>query len=62
MTFVGRSRRVVVQSRIVSIRREATELGYVMSQTPAGCKVLDVLAAGSIRVAGAALRLPAYPG
>jgi MlaC protein len=40
-----------VQSRIVSIRREATELDYVMSQTPAGCKVVDVLAAGSIRVA-----------
>ena len=41
----------MVQSRIVSVRGEATELNYVISQTPAGCKVVDVLAAGSIRVA-----------
>jgi phospholipid transport system substrate-binding protein len=39
---------VVVQSRIVPIRGDATELDYVMSQTPAGWKVVDVLAAGSI--------------
>ena len=43
--------RVMVQSRIVSVRGEATDLNYVISQTPAGCKVVDVLAAGSIRVA-----------
>ena len=32
----------------MSIRRETTELDYVMNQTPAGWKVVDVLAAGSI--------------
>jgi phospholipid transport system substrate-binding protein len=42
------SGRVVVQSRIVTMRGEATELDYVMNQTPAGWKVVDVLAAGSI--------------
>jgi phospholipid transport system substrate-binding protein len=40
--------RVVVQSTIVQSRGDATELDYVMSQTPAGWKVVDVLAAGSI--------------
>jgi phospholipid transport system substrate-binding protein len=40
--------RVVVQSRIVPIRGDATELDYVMNQTPVGWKVIDVLAAGSI--------------
>jgi hypothetical protein len=40
------SGRVVVQSRIVPIRGEATELDYVMNQTPTGWKVVDVLAAG----------------
>jgi phospholipid transport system substrate-binding protein len=42
------SGRVVVQSRIVPIRGEATELDYLMNQTAAGWKVVDVLAAGSI--------------
>jgi phospholipid transport system substrate-binding protein len=42
------SGRLVVQSRIVTIRGEATELDYVMNQTPAGWKVVDALAAGSI--------------
>jgi phospholipid transport system substrate-binding protein len=39
--------RVMVPSRIVPIQGSATELDYV-SQTPAGWKVVDVLAAGSI--------------
>jgi phospholipid transport system substrate-binding protein len=42
------SGRVVVPSRIVTIRGEAIELDYVMNQTPGGWKVVDVLAAGSI--------------
>jgi phospholipid transport system substrate-binding protein len=43
------SGRVVVQSLIVPLRGEATELDYVMNQTPpGGWKVVDVLAAGSI--------------
>jgi phospholipid transport system substrate-binding protein len=40
--------RVIVQSRITPVSGEATELDYVMNQTPAGWKVVDVLAAGSI--------------
>jgi phospholipid transport system substrate-binding protein len=40
--------RVVVQSRITPVRGAATELDYVMKQTPSGWKVVDVLAAGSI--------------
>jgi len=40
--------RVVVQSRIVPISGEPTQLDYVMRQTSAGWKVVDVLAAGSI--------------
>ena len=40
--------RVVVQSQIVKIGGDATELDYVMKQTPSGWKVIDVLAAGSI--------------
>jgi phospholipid transport system substrate-binding protein len=40
--------RVVVQSRIVKISGDATELDYVMKQTPSGWKVIDVLAGGSI--------------
>ena len=40
--------RVVVRSRIVKISGDATELDYVMKQTPLGCKVVDVLAGGSI--------------
>lgn len=40
--------RVVVQSRIVPVKGDATELDYVMKQTPSGWKVVDVLAAGSI--------------
>jgi phospholipid transport system substrate-binding protein len=40
--------RVVVQSRMVKISGEATELDYVMKQTPLGWKVIDVLAGGSI--------------
>jgi phospholipid transport system substrate-binding protein len=39
---------VVVQSRIVPVRGDATELDYVMKQTPVGWKAVDVLAAGSI--------------
>jgi phospholipid transport system substrate-binding protein len=42
------SGRVVVLSHILPIRGEATELDYVMNQTPAGWKVVDVLAAGSV--------------
>ena len=42
------SGRVLVQSRIVPIRGDATEFDYVMSQTPAGWRVVDVLVAGSI--------------
>ncbi len=38
---------VVVQSRIAS-PGDSTDLGYVMKQTPAGWKVVDVLADGSI--------------
>jgi phospholipid transport system substrate-binding protein len=40
--------RVVVQSRIVPVSGDATELDYVMTQTSSGWKVVDVLAAGSI--------------
>jgi phospholipid transport system substrate-binding protein len=40
--------RVVVQSRIAKISGDATELDYVMKQTPPGWKVVDVLAGGSI--------------
>jgi phospholipid transport system substrate-binding protein len=40
--------RVVVQSRITPVRGDANELDYVMQQTQAGWKVVDVLAAGSI--------------
>jgi phospholipid transport system substrate-binding protein len=40
--------RVVVQSRMVKISGDATELDYVMKQTPLGWKVIDVLAGGSI--------------
>jgi phospholipid transport system substrate-binding protein len=40
--------KVVVQSRIQPVRGDATELDYVMKQTPSGWKVVDVLAAGSI--------------
>jgi phospholipid transport system substrate-binding protein len=40
--------RVLVQGRIVPIRCEAIELDYLMNQTPAGWKVVDVLVAGSI--------------
>jgi phospholipid transport system substrate-binding protein len=39
---------VVVQSRIASSGGDTTDLGYLMKQTPAGWKVVDVLAAGSI--------------
>jgi phospholipid transport system substrate-binding protein len=39
---------VVVQSRIVPVSGEATELDYVMQQTASDWKVVDVLAAGSI--------------
>jgi phospholipid transport system substrate-binding protein len=42
------SGRVVVQSRIVPVRGSATDLDYVMNQTSAGWKAVDVLAAGSI--------------
>ena len=40
--------RVVVQSHVVKISGEATELDYVMKRTPFGWKVVDVLAGGSI--------------
>ena len=40
--------RVVVKSRIAPVNGDATELDYVMKQTPSGWKVVDVLAAGSI--------------
>jgi phospholipid transport system substrate-binding protein len=40
--------RVVVKSRIAPVNGDATELDYVMRQTPSGWKVVDVLAAGSI--------------
>lgn len=40
--------RLVVQSEIVPADGEATRLDYVMQQTAAGWKVVDVLAAGSI--------------
>jgi phospholipid transport system substrate-binding protein len=40
--------RVVVQSQITPVNGNATELDYVMQQTQAGWKVVDVLAAGSI--------------
>jgi phospholipid transport system substrate-binding protein len=40
--------RVVVQSRIVKISGDATELDYVLKQTPLGWKVVDVLAGGSM--------------
>ena len=40
--------RVEVRSRIVRSSGDATELDYVMKQTPLGWKVVDVLAGGSI--------------
>jgi phospholipid transport system substrate-binding protein len=40
--------RLVVQSEIVAADGDATRLDYVMQQTAAGWKVVDVLAAGSI--------------
>jgi phospholipid transport system substrate-binding protein len=40
--------RVIVRSRIAKINGDATELDYVMKQTPLGWKVVDVLAGGSI--------------
>ncbi len=39
---------VVVQTRILSAKGDATELDYVMKQTPSGWKIVDVLADGSI--------------
>ncbi len=39
---------VVVNSRIAESGGDSTDLGYVMKQTPAGWKVVDVLADGSI--------------
>jgi phospholipid transport system substrate-binding protein len=46
------SGRVVVDSRLVPVSGEATELDYVIEQTQAGWKVVDVLAAGSISRVG----------
>jgi phospholipid transport system substrate-binding protein len=40
--------RVLVKSSIKPVSGDATELDYVMKQTPSGWKVVDVLAAGSI--------------
>jgi phospholipid transport system substrate-binding protein len=42
------SDRVIVESRIKPVSGDATELDYVMKQSTAGWKVVDVLAAGSI--------------
>jgi len=39
---------VVVQTRIVPTGGDATKLDYVMKQTPAGWKIVDVLADGAI--------------
>jgi phospholipid transport system substrate-binding protein len=39
---------VVVQTHIQPASGEPTDLGYVMRQTPAGWKIVDVLASGSI--------------
>ena len=47
-TRILASDRVMVPSRIVPIQGSATELDYVMNRAPAGWKVVDVLAAGSI--------------
>jgi phospholipid transport system substrate-binding protein len=40
--------RSIVDSRIVPVSGDATKFGYVMSQTPSGWKVVDVLEDGSI--------------
>jgi phospholipid transport system substrate-binding protein len=40
--------RVIVQSSLVPVSGEATELDYVMKVAPSGWKAVDVLAAGSI--------------
>jgi phospholipid transport system substrate-binding protein len=40
--------RVIVQSRIVKTNGDATELDYVMKQTPLGWKAIDVLVGGAI--------------
>jgi phospholipid transport system substrate-binding protein len=40
--------RVIVQSHIMKINGDATELDYVMKQTPLGWKAIDVLAGGAI--------------
>jgi phospholipid transport system substrate-binding protein len=40
--------RIVVRSRIVPLNGGATDLDYVMQQTEAGWKIVDVLEAGSI--------------
>jgi phospholipid transport system substrate-binding protein len=40
--------RLVVESRIIPVNGDATQLDYVMKQTASGWKVVDVLAAGSI--------------
>ena len=39
---------VLVQTRILSAKGDATELDYVMRQMPSGWKIVDVLADGSI--------------
>jgi phospholipid transport system substrate-binding protein len=39
---------VVVSTRIVPVSGEPIQLGYVVRRTPAGCKIVDVLADGSI--------------
>jgi len=38
----------VVQTRIVPTSGDATKLDYVMKQTPAGWRIVDVLADGAI--------------
>ena len=42
------SSQVVVQTRIVPTSGDATKLDYLMMQTPAGWKIVDVLADGTI--------------
>jgi phospholipid transport system substrate-binding protein len=40
--------RIIVQTRIIPVSGDATELDYVMKETSSGWKIVDVLAAGSI--------------
>jgi phospholipid transport system substrate-binding protein len=40
--------RTIVESRIAPVSGEATKFGYVMTQTPSGWKIVDVLEDGAI--------------